>query len=612
MLQDSDNMSLPPADGFDGDVDGTTSGGPPKLSTPPSSAPPKVDEDDEDDASPGEAESSGAESELAEPPVMKPQLAEPPVTKPDSESSPNEPETSRGEAKKNGSARPKPPSLPPPKVEPSYAIEQFEPARTKRLREWLLIPRIMQRMSGFFTSAAIHMALLLVLALLFIASNQDKTNRPTALHVVVESNDDPEIIVASFHAPTPLDAAMPSDPSESLTQVTIPNAPNIDSPVAGPVAANQVVPQRRMEQPSIETLMTRSLAPAGGGFEGRTVNKRARLLAARGGTPESENAVAMALGWLAAHQLDDGSWRFDHNKSACSGLCRNPGNHVSTTGSTALALLPFLGAGHTHRDGEYKDVVKRGLYYLSSRMIGSKKGGDLREGTMYAHGIATVALCEAYALTQDPQYKTDAQMAIDFICNSQHSAGGWRYFPGQPGDTTVFGWQIMALKSGHMAKLHVPSPVIELAKSYLDTVQLNDGALYGYQGPENSPTPTAVGLLSRMYTGWSQNDERLERGVIYLDALGPSRTDMYFNYYATQVLIHQDGPAWPKWNNRLREHLIKTQGTRGHERGSWYFNDKHSSESGGRLYNTAMSAMILEVYYRHMPLYGLRSIDDNF
>ena len=562
MLQDSDNMSLPPADGFEGEFDDGPPVGPPKPS----------------------------EGEACPPPKKSPKKSAPAPS----------------------SGRPKPPSVPPPKVKPSIAVELLVLSEKRGWREWLLIPRIMRRLSGFFTSAVVHMGLLLLMALLFIASTQDRENGPTSLLVVLESKDDPELIVANFYSPQPLDAAMPSEPSDSLTRVTTPNAPNIDSPVAGPTAANQVAPQRTPDQPSMETLMTRSLAPAGGGFEGRTQHMRAKLLAARGGTPESENAVAMALGWLAAHQLDDGSWRFDHNKSPCAGLCRNPGNNASTTGATALALLPFLGAGHTHMKGEYKDVVKRGLYYLSSRMIGSKKGGDLREGTMYAHGIATVALCEAYALTQDPQYKTESQLAIDFICNAQHSAGGWRYFPGQPGDTTVFGWQIMALKSGHMAKLHVPSPVIELAKSYLDSVQLNDGALYGYQGPVKSATPTAVGLLSRMYTGWSQNDERLERGVIYLDALGPSRTDMYFNYYATQVLIHHDGPAWPRWNNRLRDQLVKIQSSRGHERGSWHFNDKHSSEAGGRLYNTAMAAMILEVYYRHMPLYGLRSLEDNF
>ena len=88
---------------------------------------------------------------------------------------------------------------------------------------------------------------------------------------------------------------------------------------------------------------------------------------------------------------------------------------------------------------------------------------------MYSHGLTAICLCEAYAMTQDPDYKRDAQLALDFICSAQHPAGGWRYFPGQPGDTTVFGWQLMALKSGRIGRLHVPSPVIEQAKAYLDS-----------------------------------------------------------------------------------------------------------------------------------------------
>ena len=77
---------------------------------------------------------------------------------------------------------------------------------------------------------------------------------------------------------------------------------------------------------------------------------------------------------------------------------------------------------------------------------------------------------------------------------------------------------------------------------------------------------------------------------------------MYFNYYATQVMHHYEAPGWNTWNDQLRDRLVKTQSKYGHERGSWYFHDKHSL-AGGRLYNTAICTMILEVYYRHMPLY---------
>jgi hypothetical protein len=238
-------------------------------------------------------------------------------------------------------------------------------------------------------------------------------------------------------------------------------------------------------------------------------------------------------------------------------------------------------------------------------------GGDLQEGTMYAQGIAAIALCEAYAMTHDETLRSVAQLAIDFICSAQHPEGGWRYFPGQPGDTTVFGWQLMALKSARLAGLSVPESVLERAEQFLDRVQSGEGSFYGYQKPDKSPTPTAIGLLSRMYYGWPQDDPYLAQGVAYLQKLRPSRTDVYFNYYATQVMHHYEGPGWPDWNREIRDRLVATQSRRGHEHGSWYFHDPIGKQ-GGRLYTTAMCVMILEVYYRYMPLYGKRVVQEEF
>ena len=118
------------------------------------------------------------------------------------------------------------------------------------------------------------------------------------------------------------------------------------------------------------------------------------------------------------------------------------------TGATGLALLPFLGAGHTHLRGEYRDVVHNGLYYLKNHIVMTPHGADLQEGTMYAQGIATIALCEAYAMTQDEELRVPAQHArsISSATRSIRQADGVTTRQ-QPGDTTVFGWQMMALKS---------------------------------------------------------------------------------------------------------------------------------------------------------------------
>jgi len=114
-----------------------------------------------------------------------------------------------------------------------------------------------------------------------------------------------------------------------------------------------------------------------------------------------------------------------------------------------------------------------------------------------------------------------------------------------------------------------------------------------------------------MYSGWHRDDTRLKRGIQFLSTHEPSTTDMYFNYYATQVLHHYGGEPWPKWNDKMRAYLVKSQATAGHERGSWFFIDQHGSQ-GGRLYTTAMCTMILEVYYRYIPLYSEAIVEDGW
>ena len=272
-----------------------------------------------------------------------------------------------------------------------------------------------------------------------------------------------------------------------------------------------------------------------------------------------------------------------------------------------MALLPLLGAGQTPLEGEHRDAVARGLAYLRGKMILSARGGDLQDGSMYGQGLAAMALSEAAAMTGDADLRETAGAALEFIASVQHPAGGWRYFPGQAGDTTVVGWQWMALRSGQLAGLAVPPETIVRAGEFLDSVQTDDGAAYGYQRPEKHATATAIGLLCRMYSGWRRGDPRLARGVEQLAARGPSYDDMYFNYHATQVLHHYEGPQWGPWNDRLREHLIATQAERSHESGSWHFADPHTT-AGGRLCDTALCLLSLEVYYRYLPLYGRQSV----
>ncbi len=352
----------------------------------------------------------------------------------------------------------------------------------------------------------------------------------------------------------------------------------------------------------------------GSDLSGRGTAGRGALVRSGGGTAASEEAVALALKWIVAHQAKDGGWNFDHRQgTTCGKRCGNSGNARSArNGATAMALLPLLGAGNTHKSGRYQENVDRGLRFLALRQ--DAKTGSFHEpqGDMYSHGLAAIAMCEAYAMTKDRKLHQHAQGSLKFIVTAQDPVGGgWRYAPRQAGDTSVVGWQMMALKSGLMGYLDVPPNTIKLAERFLDHVQDGDGSRYGSSNSGGEPATTSIGLLCRMYMGWRREHPALVRGVEYLGKTGPSDRNMYYNYYATQVVHHYGGETWKQWNAKMRDSLVKSQEKTGHASGSWHMRDRFVGQ-GGRLYCTAMAAMILEVYYRHLPIYRQESIEERF
>ncbi len=118
-----------------------------------------------------------------------------------------------------------------------------------------------------------------------------------------------------------------------------------------------------------------------------------------------------------------------------------------------------------------------------------------------------------------------------------------------------------------------------------------------------------------MYMGWPKTHPAMIEGTDYLNKIGPNATNVYYNYYATQVMKQMGGDKWESWNSRMRDQVVKSQVKEGHAEGSWSFSDMSAgnpSEAGGRLYLTAMNAMILEVYYRYMPVYAEQTEEDAF
>jgi hypothetical protein len=356
---------------------------------------------------------------------------------------------------------------------------------------------------------------------------------------------------------------------------------------------------------------------AGTGFGSRGSGMREAMLGT-GGTKQSERAVAAALAWISRHQSRDGSWNILHTANCKEGGCSGPGRYDSPTAATALGLLPFLAAGQTHDSkGPYQSNIKKGVDWLIKNQ---KKNGDLCVGndthnTMYSHGLAAIALCEAYGMTQDPRVGYAAQMAIDFIVSGQNAQGGWRYsHSSQDSDTSVFGWQVMALKSGQMAGLKVPQKAFDDSRKFLQTVTRGTYKCeFAYTPYHANPgyCMTSVGLLTSQYLGAKRDDSVIVNGIEYLMSRKPDlvrERNIYYWYYATQVMHNCPGPQWDEWNRHTRQLLIDTQDTTGCATGSWDpdrpENDMWGNQ-GGRLMMTSLSALTLEVYYRYLPLYKL-------
>ncbi|MGE3808322.1 MAG: prenyltransferase/squalene oxidase repeat-containing protein [Gemmataceae bacterium] len=361
-----------------------------------------------------------------------------------------------------------------------------------------------------------------------------------------------------------------------------------------------------------------------GGFGGRSGATRQKMLIEGGGNAASEAAVASGLKWLIRHQSTDGRWslqRFrEHGRCNCTGA----GSSNSDIAATAFGLLPLLGAGQTHKPGSdtgqiYTKEVDKALRWL---LMQQGRDGAFEPNVhheMYSTGLATIALCEAYGLTSDPALRAAAQRSVNFIVAAQNPTGGWDYRPrGGTDDGSVGAWQLMAIKSGQMAGLDVPHETRTRAIKWLDAWATADGGRYGYRTPHPAnglrPATSAAGLLCRMYLGWGPRSPGLLSGLQYMRAHKPRPNDMYYSYYATQVMHHMGGQYWKEWNDVMRDGLIKAQdhGEKiPHQKGSWYDpTDNISSRHGGRVMQTSLSLVTLEVYYRHLPLYRREVGDD--
>lgn len=331
----------------------------------------------------------------------------------------------------------------------------------------------------------------------------------------------------------------------------------------------------------------------------------------RGGSPDTEQAVSLGLEWLAKHQDADGRWNprtsgggVDHQVQGH----QRPGSGVHCdTAITGLALLAFLAGGHTHLSGDYQQTVGNGLQFLmqSQAADGNLSGQAALYDRMYCHGIALLAISETLAATGDQRLMETVQRAVDYSVRSQHSSlGGWRYQPGDEGDMSQFGWQVMGLHSAALGGALVPDSTTTGMQRFLHSCTRGHHRGLGCYRPgeAHNPTMTAEALMSRwlLYTDVEPSTRQEAIDYIVQHLPHAQYTNYYYWYYGTMAMHHAGGPEWERWNQALQQTLLAKQLKTGQERGSWPA-DGVWSGYGGKVYSTAMATLCLEVYYRYQP-----------
>lgn len=333
--------------------------------------------------------------------------------------------------------------------------------------------------------------------------------------------------------------------------------------------------------------------------EQRQPESRGELLARMGGSAETEKAVGRALEWFTKHQEADGRWSGKNFDADC-GKCAGSAEIDADAAMTGIVLLCYLGAGHTHvADGPYRQVVAKALQWLIDRQAAS---GDLRRGeTMYGQTLSTVALCEALAMTKDQKLTAPTRRAVDFVLRTaanQHGAT-------REEDVSVLGWLVMTVESARRAGIAVPRDVFEGAGKWLEEAS-SGGApgKYSYaRGGPASAAMTAEAMFVQQILGHSRDEARMKESAAFILSQPPvwdGAAPTYHWYYATLALFQQQGDEWDRWNRQLSPILVEHQRRDGSAAGSWDPQDEWS-KLGGRLYQTAVCTLSLEVYYRYKP-----------
>jgi prenyltransferase beta subunit len=274
--------------------------------------------------------------------------------------------------------------------------------------------------------------------------------------------------------------------------------------------------------------------------------------------------------------------------------CWTDSSYGSQPGVVGMTILAFLARGDDPEFGPYRLYVKRAMDFLLKQQ--NQETGYIGS-SMYNHGFATLALAEAYGLTNDLRLGPALEKASKLIVSSQKSnpKGGWRYSPdSQDADSTISGAQLVALFAARNAGIKVPEEAIEKGKAFLLSCQDTNGG-FGYTAASGANLPrSAIGSLI-LSLAKDTNTDAYRNSVEFLkenSPFGDQGHKYYSLYYTSQAMFRASPSMWNTWNSQNFKRLQSTQT----ENGSWNGNY-------GQTFATSAALLSLALNYRYLPIY---------
>jgi hypothetical protein len=294
---------------------------------------------------------------------------------------------------------------------------------------------------------------------------------------------------------------------------------------------------------------------------------------------ELDASVSRGLTFLAHQQQTDGSFvGFD-----------DPGPRSAPT---AVALLAFLGCGHTPAAGQYDLVVHNALDFLLRQAPDDGYLGRADGSGMEGQAVITIALAESYGIENDAlqrkQLEPTLQNALLAILTMQDKSpvaksGGWNADGQGPGKLATTAWEVLALRSLEDAGFSPPKEAFRRASEFARS------CLVPHQGFSDSDQPlttasTAAGEMILLLTEKGASHDATLRAPTNLQ-IPPASKDLF----RTEFMLAYCG---------LRMHTPAQQQV-------WESLQHQQAEDGnwGSVPASATAVLTLSMRYRFLPLF---------